>query len=357
MAEDEKTSKESEEEEKVDEIIADFKAISGAKEQRKKFARTLAEVNDRIKNFNVRKRIEFQIKFIRAINHYILTAVSETGLKYVAARSSLIGLIAFLDAKLYEGADFYAEANDGELASTQRLIDTLLQGLQENIELKEADAGELEVHITLISTSIAQVIGAVKERVEVKEAGTIGNLETRIKSFRKKSKNYKNISYVFLGGSLAIMSLLALLAYLQFCVYLPFCNYTPQRGATYLPPMPDRDYLYFHLALETIFSLNTLLSITLLAILFASIRFYAANNHNAVVCDQRADTLGLYEALRNSATEGEERKLVLQKILDVATDHQPSGFVKESKSDDSLVEKALATASLIISAGSGTSKK
>ena len=64
--------------------------------------------------------------------------------------------------------------------------------------------------------------------------------------------------------------------------------------------------------------------------LFACIRFYAASNHNAIVCDQRANTLKSYKALRDAAgTMMKERLLVLQKVLNSATDHQPTGFSKQ----------------------------
>ena len=88
-----------------------------------------------------------------------------------------------------------------------------------------------------------------------------------------------------------------------------------------------------------------LLSVILLLVLLTSIRLYEANKHNAVVCDHRANTLKSYKALRDAAAGGAEKLLVLQKVLDTATDHQPSGFVKMTgdSQSSSLVEKALAT--------------
>ncbi len=343
MAEEKETSKDAEPEAKttrgmlaVDEIIDDFGYNNRAIQQQNKFAATLDNVNDKIKNFDDRKKINYQIKFICAFNHNILTAASGRVEIYATTKNFLIRLIAFFEVELHEKAIFYSKANKDELARTQSLIDTFLQLLQKNIkfkknEAKETDAEKLEEHINLTNTSIAQIIGAIKERL--KEVETVGNLDAQAKNFTAASKKYKKNAVWFLVGAGGIFLLFV-------CAIFVLTNYFSEVPLS--EAKEAKEYIYFYIALKTIFSLRVLLSVSLLVILFASIRFYAANKHNAVVCDQRANTLKSYKALRNSATAGEERLLVLQKILDAATDHQPSGFSKEDKDGDSLIGKSLA---------------
>ncbi len=344
MAEDEKTSKESEEVvqpasgiQAADKIIADYASKTVAKQQHD-YTNALDGFDTAIKFFNNLRKLEYRIKFICVIKPNVITVITSNPNNkklFVKAENDLRKFIEFIRETVGNtDSIIYKEINQAELFLINIKIHGFLEQLQINISVAVDNMPE-EVKINFLGRLIYRIDDAVsffteiEERIKSKKK-TVGNLNEQAVTFRNKSKGYKKTSYAFLACSLAIVISLAFLAYCQ-------------RGSTTMVPhIPIRDYLYFHLALETIFSVNTLLSITLLATFFSGLRFYAVNNHNAIVCDQRAITLESYENLSKAATTEQDRQVLLQKILDVATDHQPSGFVKEGRASDNLVEKALA---------------
>ncbi len=343
MAEDEKTSKETEAEAKtavgmqaVDKIIADFESINRAIKQKNKFAETLAHIDGLIKHLKENEKIQYRIKFICAIKPDVLAAVSITKGRYADAQYKFSRLIDFFRDVIHERPNFYKEIDYDELSKIREKINFLLQLLEDNIEYGRGNAEELQSNTDRTKDVIEIIFRDVRKRIREKEIRrekeqeTVGDLNEQADFSEKNSKKYKYNARCFLAGTVIIVAVIACLPYFYF-------------DATITEVEKAKEYIYFYIALKTIFSARTLLSVTLLVMLFASIRFYASSYHNAVVCDQRANTLRSYQSLRNAATTDTEKHLVLQKILDAATDHQPSGFTKEDKVGDSPIEKALAT--------------
>ena len=189
-------------------------------------------------------------------------------------------------------------------------------------------------------SELAFISGLAKGREREKDETTSANLEIQAEFFERRSTKYKRTALLFLVGAVVFIGLIALPQ-----AYNLFCNSNFCKASSELKyiDLEQGDYLYFYVALKTLLSGRVLLSVALIAGLFACIRFYAASNHNAIVCDQRASTLKSYKALRDASKTDEERLLVLRKILDSATDHQATGFSKQgSSTSDGIITRITA---------------
>ncbi len=310
-----------------EQIIAKFSA-KDVNEQRRSIVEYLNKFRHLTEELPLIEQIKHKVNFLQSIKHQVLTRHSGMKEFYHDASVMFNNLIESLN-----GIDINrisVELTGIEKLSFLNRNNNLLEKFIENLDLQRTKVGKIKEHAMDLENLIKDVkdfvlltIGAVAERE--KEGKLIGNLEEQAGIFFKKGGEYKTNSRLFLGGAGVFIGLVVL-----FQIYNLFCK---QGSELEYIDLEQGDYLYFYVALKTLLSTSTLLSIVILVGLLVCIRFYAANNHNAIICDQRANTLKSYKALRASAKTDEERRLILQKILDSATEHQETGFSKQESND------------------------
>ncbi len=138
---------------------------------------------------------------------------------------------------------------------------------------------------------IEKIIGSTLPKV-TKQENT--NLKIFSRTFRKKAAQYRKNSRLFLLGVVIPLVTIVFLA--------KFSNFFDYKIE--FPPPKDADstafYIYF--ISKILFSGRLLFAITTLTGFFYCLRFYAANQHNAIICDQRANTLEAFEPLYENVT-------------------------------------------------------
>ena len=162
------------------------------------------------------------------------------------------------------------------------------------------------------------ISGALRKMPEQEK---ISKLQASSKIFKEKAKKYKNESamFLFFAGMIAVVVLLVMLYKIFFGDNINL----PERSGNV-----DSSAFYIYVILEILLGGRLLFSVIALAGFFYCLRFYAASNHNAIICDQRANTLESFEALYENVKVGKERLLVVEKVLNSATEHLPTGFSK-----------------------------
>ena len=201
--------------------------------------------------------------------------------------------------------------------------------------------------IYLYSNEIRDVI--VKNLQEITDKEKIAKLKNSSEFFKNKSRKYRwNAVYLMLGAigiaGLAVLSLLPIAEnFFRKNHYSQPSSYVEINNSVF----------YVNVVLETLLSGRLLLSAILLTGFFYCLRFYAANQHNAIICEQRANTLESFEALYKNVEEDKERLLVVEKVLQSATEHLPTGFSKQQSDSGGIDPSSL----LSLVSGSFTRKK
>ena len=159
---------------------------------------------------------------------------------------------------------------------------------------------------------------------KITEQEKINKLKIASKIFKDKAKQYRwNAIWFMCGSAVAAGLAVSLIIKKVFKFY-----YIEQNSYIEV----NNNALYVHMILDALLSGRLLLSIIALTGFLYCLRFYAANQHNAIICEQRANTLESFEALYENVGENkgknEEKYLVVQKVLQSATEHLPTGFSK-----------------------------
>ena len=179
-------------------------------------------------------------------------------------------------------------------------------------------------HFVRAENSIKEIIGKALQKITEQEK--VNKLKIASEVFKKKAREYrKNAKRFLMSAAMLIMGvfvfifLKALLGYKIF----EYNIISPQKSDI------DNNAFYIYFILEILFSGRLLFSIIALTGFLYCLRFYAASQHNAIICDQRANTLESFEALYENVEEDKERLLVVEKVLNSATEHLPTGFSKQ----------------------------
>ena len=175
---------------------------------------------------------------------------------------------------------------------------------------------------------IKEIIGEALKKIA--EQDKINKLKIASDIFKNKAKKYRSNSRWFLTSAvllpLAFFSFIFFQKFFEFDIFEYDIKFPQETNA-------DSSAFYIYLILEILFRGRLLFSIIVLTGFFYCLRFYAASNHNAIICDQRANTLESFEALYENVgkgKKGEEEKLeVVKKVLNSATEHLPTGFSKQ----------------------------
>ncbi len=177
---------------------------------------------------------------------------------------------------------------------------------------------EMKTTFNLETNNIKKIFGGGLKKITEQEK--IDKLKKSSKIFRKKAVQYRRNSWLFLlGAAVPLVGIVVLAIYSDFFDYsIEFPEKTDIDSSTF--------YIYF--ISKILFSGRLLFAIMTLAGFFYCLRFYAASQHNAIICEQRANTLGFFDALYENVEEDKEKLLVVEKVLNSATEHLPTGFSK-----------------------------
>ena len=320
----------------IEKIIEKFRLMSEEK-QREHFATfsELMENNLAEGGFDSKIYIKYWMHFFKIvkIRIFLLENDTENLIKIRTAYFSAIRQIEMFINELHgvekiKENDFLNILNHEEKATLKFALITLARAfrtIMSKLNKKELDSNEdkkyfikIKKNLALSENKIKKIIGGALRKVAEQEK--INKLKIASEIFKEKAKKYKNDSETFL--KLAILLTLIIFVAMLY------------KDDMYLTPESDVDgsafYVYF--ILENLLSGRLLFPIIALTSFFYCLRFYAANNHNAIICDQRANTLESFEALYENVGKGkkgeEERLEVVKKVLNSATEHLPTGFSK-----------------------------
>ena len=195
------------------------------------------------------------------------------------------------------------------------------------LEGREDFAANVKSLFTLEKNKIKKIIG--EAMCKIAEQDKINKLKISSEVFKKKAKEYRNNSKRFLVSAVVLIVGTFLFVFYQ---VKPSAISDTGSGS-----------FYTYLILENLLRGRLLLSIIVLTGFFYCLRFYAASNHNAIVCDQRANTLESFEALYENVEEDKEKLLVVEKVLNSATEHLPTGFSKLQSDSSGGIVSSLAS--------------
>ena len=322
-----------------EQIIAEFNG-KNVNEQRGSIVEYLNKFRHLTEELPLIDQIKHKVNFLQSIKHQVLTRHSGMLDLYYNASTMFLNFIVTMKRNNFN--KIFEKLTDDEKLEISIKLDDLLQRFIKNLDLQKSKVGKMEEHakdlesfIEVARDAVISAVGIIQRREKEKEKTIANDLGKQAESFRRKGFEYRFISMFFLVLAVSIVSLI-------FYSPVAYDLFPQHMGGTDTYYDPTKDYLYFYIALKIIFSKSTLFAIAIITALFSCIRFYAANNHNAIICDQRANTLNSYKALRDSAKTEEEGRLILQKVLDSATDHQVTGFSKlESNDSDNVISKII----------------
>ena len=229
--------------------------------------------------------------------------------------------------------NFFKFVSKEEKKFFEDAIDRLLKGVHKSFRSDKESAEALEVLIANAEKSLSFVINAANLRA--KEEEDAKGLESAAGFFEGKASNYKTNAVLFLVGSAVFLGLIISLSF----VFLEDNKVFSELSKLSANQETSKSF-YFYLSLKMLFSSRMIMFVIFIAGFFSCLKFYAANNHNAIICDQRANTLKSFRTL-HAASEEKNQKLVLRKILDSATAHQPTGFSKLQSDSGGANEVAL----------------
>ena len=311
---------------------------------------------DRIGLLDESEKIKTQIIFCRAIKPGVFTAYANARDIYQGATKTYgdfsnnlaenFSYYKYNISVLPRHENFFNFANKGEKELLGDTLDRLLNGVHINLQSGKGSGVDLEARIENASRILLFVINAAN--VRAKEAEGFRGLEDEASFFEGKASKYKISARLFLFAAFIFLALIIFLPSFLSHV-LPSVFPKDSEMLDELSKLADKKNVsksfYFYLALKMILSSRMTMFIIFVAGFFSCIRFYAAHSHNVIICDQRTNTLKSFRSLY-AASEVDDKRLVLEKVLDSATAHQPTGFSKQQSdhggsSEFSLLSKIL----------------
>ena len=321
--------------EKIKHIISLFEGEEKAIAHYKlvfRYKNIIEDAFEKIGGIGIDLEIIYRIKLLQKINPGIFTRMS--GAREMYKQSSKIFLFLVEDLNKLYNFSFRDSANKSGLETFVKFLKNvekdklnnifteLWSNLHRNLKtpVEEIRAEEFEIFLTNTKSAVAKVIGAVEERLKQEER--VENLKDEVILFTKAARNYKINSWCFLGGA----SLL--LIFLLFSLFTGDNKFFPEKIMLF-EQEPSKGF-YLYLALKTLISDRILVSTIFVAGFFYCVRFYAASNHNVIICEQRANMLASFKALYIVSND-DDKTIVLEKILDSITASYPTGFSKLQK--------------------------
>ena len=336
----------------------------GSRRQRTALDLTKTRMNEAFGALKISEKIINKIVLFQVINHGVFTNSHGASKMYEQSSKFFLSFVEDLGKinnfgksnddikkKIKIFLSFLPNEKKEEL---DKVFSELLNNIYENLQppADQSKANDFAAFLNDARSIFTQINGIAEEKLKLEQ--TVGSLGKKASIFTDKAKNYRSNAGYFLIGAASIIFLTV--------VFLTMILFFGNTFSSWLPNFLEKDLmnygkefsvytekpsksLYFYLTLKMLISGRVLMSILLIAGFFYCLRFYAANNHNAIICDQRANTLESVESLY-AASEGENKKLILEKALDSATAHQPTGFSKQQSNND--VQSVLSLLSKII---------
>ena len=225
------------------------------------------------------------------------------------------------------------------LSKCIKTVDELNPSTQDSFSFILVDDKKIENYKKEIDDEIKKTGKIIVDSLrEMKKKENVEKLKISSKVFRSKAYQYRWAAGLLLIGSVSVILLAAAWVYFGF-----FKDEDFFQKISYIQMNKSGLYVYF--ILNTLLSGKLLFSVIALTGIFYFMRFFSASLHNAIICDQRANTLESFEALYENAgadnKKDTERYLVVEKVLNSATEHLPTGFSKQQSDSGGIASSQL----------------
>ena len=333
----------------IEEKIEAFRIMS-EEEQRKNIRDFASSIKNNLVegNFDNKIHIKYLMRFIKVIKMQIRLEKSEIEKSLEISNSfafALVEIISFIGGLrgVEESKEdgFLNHLNHEEKVSLNTILINALDPLCAIIEqppslqmspdqIKDFFDSMTEYFKTLRHNT-AKIIGRGLEEITKQEK--INRLKIASRAFKIKANLYRSGFGIFL--LLAAFIVYGVFASAYFTNLFDLDIKFPEKNNINI------NTFYIYLMLKFVFSGRLLFSIIVLTGFFYCIRFSAASQHNAIICDQRVNTLEAFEALYENVEEDKEKLLVVEKVLNSATEHLPTGFSKQQSDSGGIAPSSL----------------
>ena len=317
----------------IEETIEAFRLMSERK-QREHFRVSSRSVENNLVegDFDNKVHIKYLMRFIKVIKTRIFFPKTDdvNYMKLISAYTSVHAEIGRFINELYgiekiKEDDFLNILNHEDRVNLTAILKSALVSFRVTINRRSSFnehkkfATSRKSVFALQKDDIKKIINKTLQKIP--EPGKIYKLKIFSEIFKRKAEEYRNNAKGFLMLAIMLIVFAFVFAFAQ--GISKFDIELPQKYNV------DSNAFYIYLILESLFRGKLLFSVIALTGFFYCLRFYAASNHNAIICDQRANTLESFEALYENVEEDKERLLVVEKVVNSVTEHLPTGFSKQ----------------------------